>query len=88
MLRYGPSSDTDVFKKKIALACMEKYKTRLITDEKYYEPPQIDLTKYNLANDIHDIEKGGWRKHTSIRARRLMACLQILQACTHTYYQR
>jgi len=37
-LRFGASSNFDLFKKKIAIACMERYKNlgRLILDKKYY----------------------------------------------------
>lgn len=38
---------------------MEKYKNlgRLIHDEKYYSPPAVDVSLYNLANDLHEVEK-------------------------------
>jgi hypothetical protein len=38
---------------------MEKYKNLgwLIIDEKYYVPPAVDITNYNLSTDPHDIEK-------------------------------
>ena len=59
MLRLGVNNNFDNFKKKIAIACMERYKNlgRLIVDEKYYDPPAVDTTLYDLNNDPHDIEK-------------------------------
>jgi len=59
MLRLGVSNNFDNFRKKISIACLEKYKNlgRLIHDEAYYIPPTIDPTTYNLSNDPHDIEK-------------------------------
>ena len=59
MLRLGVSNNFDNFRKKISIACLEKYKNlgRLIHDEVYYIPFTIDPTTYNLSNDPHDIEK-------------------------------
>jgi hypothetical protein len=60
MLRLGVNNNFDNFKKKVSIACMEKYKNlgRLIVDEAYYEPPAVDPKLFNLSNDPHDIEKG------------------------------
>jgi hypothetical protein len=43
---------------------MEKYKNlgRLIIDEKYYVPPPVDTSLYDLNNDPHEIEKGRLRE--------------------------
>jgi hypothetical protein len=59
MLRLGVNNNYDAFKKKVFIACMEKYKNlgRLIVDEKYYAPPAVDIDNYNLQSDPHDIEK-------------------------------
>jgi hypothetical protein len=59
MLRLGVSNNFDTFKKKVSIACLEKYKNlgRLINDEAYYVPPQVDLADFDLANDTNDIEK-------------------------------
>ncbi len=42
------------------MACMEKHKSlgRLISDEKYYAPPDVDASLLDLANDLCKIEKG------------------------------
>jgi len=60
MLRLGVNNNFDNFKKKVSIACMEKYKNlgRLIVDEAYFEPPAVDPKVFNLSNDPHDIEKG------------------------------
>jgi len=59
LLRMGVSNNFDNFRKKISIACLEKYKNlgRLIQDETYYVPPAIDPKTYDLANDPHEIEK-------------------------------
>jgi hypothetical protein len=60
MLQLGVNNNFDTFKKKVSIACMEKYKNlgRLIIDEACYVPPAIDPNDYNLAKDPHDIKKG------------------------------
>ena len=64
MLRLGVSNNFDTFKKKVSIACMEKYKNlgRLIVDERYYVPPAVDTTQFNLTNDPHEIKKGRLRE--------------------------
>jgi len=64
MLRLGVNNNFDNFKKRVSIACMEKYKNfgRLIVDEKYYEPPAVDISQYNLANGPHEVEKGRLRE--------------------------
>lgn len=59
MLRFGSSNNFDLFKRKVSVACMERYKNlgRLIIDEKYYVPDNVDRTLYDLTNDPHDVEK-------------------------------
>ncbi len=59
MLRLGMNNNFDNFKKKVSIACMERYKNlgRLIVDEQYYSPPAVDIKNFNLTNDPHDIEK-------------------------------
>jgi hypothetical protein len=44
MIRFGVSNNYDLFKPKVLVACMEKYKNlgRFIMDEKYYVPAAID----------------------------------------------
>ncbi len=63
MLKYRQFSNYNVFKKKIDLACMEKYKNlgRLINHEKYYVPPEIYPTDYDFTHSIMDKEKGRLR---------------------------
>jgi hypothetical protein len=58
-LKYGGGNNFDLFKKRIAIACLERYKKlgRLIIDEKYYVPPSIDVADFNLANSPYDVEK-------------------------------
>jgi len=60
MLRLGASNNFDLFKRKVSIACQEKYKNlgRLIHDEAYYIPATIDTAMYNITNDPHKIEKG------------------------------
>jgi hypothetical protein len=64
MLRLGVNNNFDMFKRKISIACMEKYKNlgRLIHDETYYHPPTIDISDFDLTNDPHEIEKARLRE--------------------------
>jgi hypothetical protein len=50
MLRLGVNNNFDNFKKRVSIACMEKYKNlgRLIVDEAYYIPPNVDVDDYDL----------------------------------------
>jgi hypothetical protein len=60
MLKYGLSNSYDVFKKKLTVTCMGKYKNlgRLINDEKYYVPPEIYPMDCNLAQDMMSRKEG------------------------------
>jgi hypothetical protein len=53
MLRFRASNNFDLFRRKVSVACMERYKNlgRLITNEQYFIPPAIDIVLYNLTND-------------------------------------
>jgi hypothetical protein len=64
MLRYGAGNNFYLFKRRVAMACMAKYKNlgRLIMDENYYVPPPVDTSLYDLNNDPHEIEKGRLRE--------------------------
>jgi hypothetical protein len=64
MLRFGVGNNYDLFKRKISIACMERYKNlgRLIMDEKYYEPAKVDTALYDLTNDPHEVEKSRLRE--------------------------
>jgi len=64
VLHYGASNNLDVFKKKLSLACMEKYKnwSRLIIDENYNEPLKVDDMLYDLKNDPYEINWGRLRE--------------------------
>jgi hypothetical protein len=59
MLHYGPSMNYDVFKRKMIVACLEKFGNlgRMIQDEGYYEPRDVDQSVYDLVNDPYGIEK-------------------------------
>ncbi len=59
MLRFGAGNNFDLFKRKISVACMEKYKNlgHLIMDEKYYVPDAVDTSLFDLTNDRYDVEK-------------------------------
>ncbi len=63
MLKYG-LENFDTFNKKMAIACMEKYKNlgRLIVDVRYYYPPNINLLDYNVTLDLYYIEKNRLRE--------------------------
>jgi hypothetical protein len=66
MLRFGVGNNYDLFKRKISIACMERYKNlgRLIMDEKYYEPAKVDTALYDLTNDPHEVEMSRlWEAH-------------------------
>jgi hypothetical protein len=64
MLPFGVSSNFDLFKRKVSIACQEKYKNlgHLIYDEAYYTPTAVDTALYNLTNDPYEIEKGRLRE--------------------------
>jgi len=59
ILKYGPGSNWVVFNEKLSKAALEKYGDlgRLIEDEQYYEPPQVDRSKYDLNNDPDGFNK-------------------------------
>jgi hypothetical protein len=58
-LKYGGGNNFDLFKKRVAIACLERYKNlgRLIVNERYYVPLMIDIADYDLANDPYEVEK-------------------------------
>jgi hypothetical protein len=58
MLHFGAGNNFDLFKRKVSIACMEKYKNlgRLIMDEQYYVPDAVDTSLYDLTNDRYDVE--------------------------------
>ncbi len=64
MLKYGAGNNFDLFKKRIAVKCMEKYchLGRLIEDEAYYTPPPMDISLFDLSNDPHEVEKARLRE--------------------------
>jgi hypothetical protein len=64
LLHVVISNNFDLFKKRISIDCMEKYKNldRLIIDEAYYVPPAFDVSLYDLANDPHEVKKGRLRE--------------------------
>jgi hypothetical protein len=64
MLHFGCANNYDLFKRKISIACMEKYKNlgRLIMDEKYYQPLLVDMALYDLTYDPYDMEKARLRE--------------------------
>jgi hypothetical protein len=57
VLRFGPNNNYVTFKDKLKTACLEKYGDlgRLIKDEEYYEPPEVDKTDFpNADSDIFE----------------------------------
>ena len=73
MLRFGAGNNFDLFKRKISVACMEKYKNlgRLIVDEQYYVPDVVDSSLFDLTNDHYDVEKGRLREAHKHRDREI-----------------
>ena len=59
ILKYGPGSNWVVFKEKLSKVALEKYGDlgRLVEDEQYYDPPQVDRSKYDLNNDADGFNK-------------------------------
>ena len=57
MLKYGPSGNYDLFKKKMITACLEKYKHlgRIIEEEAYYKPPDIDRNEFDLKDEFDKV---------------------------------
>ena len=64
MLHIGVSNNFDLFRRKLSVACMERYKNlgRLITDEEYYVPAVVDTALYDLSNDPYEVERGRLRE--------------------------
>jgi hypothetical protein len=64
MLRFGVSNNFDLFRRKVSVAFMERYKNlgKLITDKRYNVPPAIDMVLYDLTNDPYDVEKARLRE--------------------------
>lgn len=64
MLRFGVANNYNLFKHRVSVACMERYKNlgRLIMDEKYFVPAAVDDALYDLMNDPYDIEKARLRE--------------------------
>jgi len=60
MLCFRVANNYDLFRRKVSIACMEKYKNlgRLIMDEVYYVPAKVDTALFDLTNDPHEIEEG------------------------------
>ena len=58
-LRYGPNNNYVEFKKRLSLACHEKYKGlgRVIEDEEYWTPEEVDRSLYPLENDPDNVMK-------------------------------
>jgi hypothetical protein len=54
LLRCGPANNFIVFKKRLAVACMERYGDlgRLIEDDAYYVPPEIDRSGYSTMDEL------------------------------------
>jgi hypothetical protein len=57
----------------MSLACMEKYKNlgRLIVDEAYYKPLEVDDSLYDMKNDPYEINKGRLREAHKRRGKEL-----------------
>ena len=58
-LKYGPYNNWVLYRERIVKSALEKYGDlgRLIEDEAYYVPPEIDQTKYDLVNDPNGLNK-------------------------------
>jgi len=56
ILKYGPSNNWVDFKKKMAIACCEHYGDlgKIIEDEYYYIPPNLDQDDYGLFDPTSD----------------------------------
>ena len=86
MLRLGNTNNFDTFKKKLSIACMEKYKNLgcLIHDDVYYTPPMIDPAAYNLANNPHEIEKT-WLREAYKRRDKEVADMEVDKTSMYAY---
>jgi hypothetical protein len=61
----------------LTIARMEKYKNhgRLIIDEKYYIPPDVDVNLHDVTNDPYDIEKGRPMEAHKRREKKIYMCV-------------
>lgn len=59
VLRYGPSNNWIIFRERVISNALDRFGDlgRIIETEKYYNPPEVDENKYDLANDPSGINK-------------------------------
>ena len=59
MVTYGPNTNFAIFKEKIKTACLEKYGNleRLIEDNDYWMPNEIDEKKYEPQTGETEVQK-------------------------------
>ena len=59
ILKYGPNNNWLLFRERMIKNALERYGDlgRLIEDERYFEPPPIDRSAYDLINDPDGFNK-------------------------------
>ena len=59
ILRYGPSNNWILFRERVISNALDRFGDlgRVIEIERYYDPPAVDDTKYDLTNDPNGVNK-------------------------------
>jgi hypothetical protein len=92
-LKYGKDCNLLEFKQKLAVEAMKLYGdlARIIETGEYYEPPEIDINAYNLANDPHRLNRDTLREDNKQRAkevREMISKRPQLYACIYEKLSR
>ena len=63
VLRYGPDNNFSKFKEKLSTAVIEKYGDlgRLVETGEYYEPPEPDISDFDLDNDPYGVNAADFK---------------------------
>ena len=63
VLRYGPDNNFSKFKEKLSTAAIEKYGDlgRLVETGEYYEPPEPDISDFDLDNDPYGVNAADFK---------------------------
>ena len=73
MLRHGTENNFPTFKKKLAVAVLEKYNDlgRMIDLGEYYVPEEVDVDQYDLDDDPHGLNIGEYKDARKSRCRNM-----------------
>lgn len=73
VLRYGPSNNWILFRERVISNALDRFGDlgRVIEIEKYYYPPEVDDTKFDLTNDPNGINKMRLMEAHKIREKKI-----------------